>query len=138
MKKAYLEFVVGLFLAIGIGCLAWLSMKLARKEIEQAIKLNPLFADAHYNMAQLLLAVQPPEPIMARAHYERALELGGDPDPDFEIVLRKAVLMWKAAEMAKKHLVTRSRGQNDSVSEGKVIRDIPIEQGQPGAIGTGK
>jgi len=32
MKKAYLEFIVGLFLAIGIGCLAWLSIKLARKE----------------------------------------------------------------------------------------------------------
>lgn len=32
MKKAYLEFVVGLFLAIGIGCLAWLSLGLARKE----------------------------------------------------------------------------------------------------------
>ena len=32
MKKAYLEFVVGLFLAIGIGCLAWLSIKLARNE----------------------------------------------------------------------------------------------------------
>ncbi len=32
MKKAYLESIVGLFLAIGIGCLAWLSIKLARKE----------------------------------------------------------------------------------------------------------
>jgi len=32
MKKAYLEFVVGLFVAIGIGCLAWSSIKLARKE----------------------------------------------------------------------------------------------------------
>jgi phospholipid/cholesterol/gamma-HCH transport system substrate-binding protein len=32
MKKTYLEFVVGRFLAIGIGCLAWLSIKLARKE----------------------------------------------------------------------------------------------------------
>src|SRR6185369_5742517 len=32
MKKTYLEFVVGLFLAIGIGCLAWMSIKLARKE----------------------------------------------------------------------------------------------------------
>jgi phospholipid/cholesterol/gamma-HCH transport system substrate-binding protein len=32
MKKTYLELVVGLFLAIGIGCLAWLSIKLARKE----------------------------------------------------------------------------------------------------------
>lgn len=32
MKKAYLEFIVGVFLAIGIGCLAWLSVKLARNE----------------------------------------------------------------------------------------------------------
>ena len=32
MKKIYLEFTVGLFVAIGIGCLAWLSIKLARKE----------------------------------------------------------------------------------------------------------
>src|SRR5208337_1662814 len=32
MKKIYLEFVVGLFLAIGIACLAWLSIKLARNE----------------------------------------------------------------------------------------------------------
>lgn len=32
MKKIHFEFVIGLFLAIGIACLAWLSMKLARKE----------------------------------------------------------------------------------------------------------
>jgi len=32
MKKTYLEFIVGVFLAIGIGCLAWLSIKLARKD----------------------------------------------------------------------------------------------------------
>ena len=32
MKKTYLEFTVGLFLASGIGCLAWLSIELARKE----------------------------------------------------------------------------------------------------------
>jgi len=32
VKKAYLELVVGLFLIIGIGCLGWMSIKLARKE----------------------------------------------------------------------------------------------------------
>lgn len=32
MKKIYLEFTVGLFLAIGLGCLAWLSVELARKQ----------------------------------------------------------------------------------------------------------
>jgi phospholipid/cholesterol/gamma-HCH transport system substrate-binding protein len=32
MKNGYLEFIVGLFLAIGIACLAWLSIKVARRE----------------------------------------------------------------------------------------------------------
>jgi len=32
MKNARLEFVVGLFLAIGIGCLAWLSIRVARRD----------------------------------------------------------------------------------------------------------
>lgn len=32
MKKVYLELTVGLFLTIGIGCLAWLSIKVARNE----------------------------------------------------------------------------------------------------------
>jgi phospholipid/cholesterol/gamma-HCH transport system substrate-binding protein len=32
MKKVYLEFIVGLFLAIGIACMGWLSIKLAKKE----------------------------------------------------------------------------------------------------------
>ena len=32
MKKVYLEFIVGLFLATGIGCMGWLSIKLAKKE----------------------------------------------------------------------------------------------------------
>jgi phospholipid/cholesterol/gamma-HCH transport system substrate-binding protein len=32
MKKRYLEFIVGLFLVIGIACLAYLSIKIARKE----------------------------------------------------------------------------------------------------------
>lgn len=33
MKKSYLEFVVGLFLIIGMSCLAWLSIELARNEL---------------------------------------------------------------------------------------------------------
>jgi len=47
MKKAHLEFTVGLFLAIGIGCLAWLSIELARKEF---------FASKGYEVRALKLA----------------------------------------------------------------------------------
>lgn len=32
MRKTNLDFVVGLFVALGVGCLAWLSIKVARKE----------------------------------------------------------------------------------------------------------
>jgi phospholipid/cholesterol/gamma-HCH transport system substrate-binding protein len=48
MKKAYLEFVVGLFLAIGIGCLAWTSIKLARKEflVRNGYEVQATFSNA--------------------------------------------------------------------------------------------
>jgi phospholipid/cholesterol/gamma-HCH transport system substrate-binding protein len=36
MKKLQLEFYVGLFLVIGVACLAYLSMKIARKEFSHA------------------------------------------------------------------------------------------------------
>lgn len=36
MKSAYLEFVVGLFLAIGVACLAYLSIKVARTDFFNA------------------------------------------------------------------------------------------------------
>ena len=47
MKKAYLEFTVGLFLAIGIGCLAWLSIELARKEFfaSKSYEVQAAFSD---------------------------------------------------------------------------------------------
>ena len=47
MKKAYLEFTVGLFLAIGIGCLAWLSIELARKEFfaSKGYEVQAAFSD---------------------------------------------------------------------------------------------
>ena len=47
MRTSYLELVVGLFLAIGIACLAYLSIKLARKDFvaEGGYPVQALFSD---------------------------------------------------------------------------------------------
>src|SRR5579862_1149024 len=47
MKSSYLEFVVGLFLALGLGCLAYLSIKVARKDFfaGQGYEVSAVFTD---------------------------------------------------------------------------------------------
>lgn len=65
----------------------------ARIAMEKALTLNPKSADAHYNLAQILTALKPPELDLAEAHYMRALQLGSRPDPAFENALRTALLI---------------------------------------------
>ncbi|MEI8350675.1 MAG: tetratricopeptide repeat protein [bacterium] len=71
----------------------------ARVATEKAIKINPNSAESHYNMAQILLSLLPPEAEGAQQHYLRALELGLNPDPDFENTLRMNLVITKI----KKH-----------------------------------
>lgn len=49
MKKPYLEFIVGLFLTIGLVCLAYLSVKIARKEFFDAggYEVQALFSNCN-------------------------------------------------------------------------------------------
>ncbi|MBL7077005.1 MAG: tetratricopeptide repeat protein [Kiritimatiellae bacterium] len=56
----------------------------AAEELEAAISLEPDMADAHYNMAQLMLAGPTPDNEAAYDFYHRALELGATPDPRLE------------------------------------------------------
>jgi tetratricopeptide (TPR) repeat protein len=53
----------------------------AEEHLRRATVLNPDLAEAHFDLAQLLAALKPPEKERARKHYQRALELGGKPDP---------------------------------------------------------
>lgn len=49
MKKTTVEFVVGLFLAIGMACLAYLSVKIARKEFfdRRGYEINAVFSNCN-------------------------------------------------------------------------------------------
>jgi len=53
-------------------------------ELESAIELEPNLAEAHYNMAQLMLTGPTPDNDAAYDFYHRALELGAAPDPRLE------------------------------------------------------
>lgn len=59
----------------------------ARKEVATAIKLKPGMPEAHYNMAQILISLKPPDTQLARYHYGKALELGAKPDEKMEALL---------------------------------------------------
>lgn len=69
---------------IGVG-----SFGLARSEMERALGIDPNLSEAHYNLAQILTAINPPDIEAARSHYAKALELGGAADATFEELLKK-------------------------------------------------
>lgn len=65
----------------------------ARVVMERALKLAPDSAEGHYNLAQILVSLKPPEAELASAHYERAVQLGSRADPDLENTLRTAIIV---------------------------------------------
>jgi tetratricopeptide (TPR) repeat protein len=89
-------------LIMGTAFMGLGKLKQARKETEAAIALNQNTADAHYNLAQILLNITPAEPYLARDHYRRAIELGGQADPKLEDQIRRTCLLRKATDLRKK------------------------------------
>jgi hypothetical protein len=53
----------------------------AIRELNYTLSIRPNLAEAHYNMAHLLLALDPPAEKGAAHHYKQSVELGGLPDP---------------------------------------------------------
>jgi Flp pilus assembly protein TadD len=62
----------------------------AEEELQKAVQLAPSFAEAQYNLALVYFQRQPPAVELARRHYQKAIELGAAPDPDFEAKLNAA------------------------------------------------
>ncbi|HUJ08985.1 MAG TPA: tetratricopeptide repeat protein [Verrucomicrobiae bacterium] len=59
------------------------------QEIRHAIELNPQYADAHFNLAVIYAKQRTPKVELARYHYKKALDLGAQPDPELEALLKK-------------------------------------------------
>jgi Flp pilus assembly protein TadD len=62
----------------------------AEDELRKVITLAPTFAEAHFNLALIYFQQNPPAVELARRHYQKALELGAQPDPEFEAKLKAA------------------------------------------------
>ena len=61
----------------------------ARSELEKAVAIDPDYADAQFNLAVIYLITPPVDKDNAKKHYKRALELGSQPDTNFEQQLNK-------------------------------------------------
>lgn len=89
----------------------------ARVAMERALVLAPDSAEAHYNLAQILLVVKPPEAERAEAHYARAVQLGSRPDPALENSLRTAIIVAR--------MKSRPRTKSESISRPVAPATLP-------------
>ena len=66
------------YLAVVVKKLGWLDA--AEAELQRAIELKPDYANAHFNLALMLLERKPPAVALAKKHYEKAVALGAEKD----------------------------------------------------------
>ena len=62
----------------------------AEAELRKALELDPQLPEAHYDMAQVLMAMDSPDRLAARQSYARSVELGAPTDPILEKALEGA------------------------------------------------
>lgn len=76
------------FLGVVIGREGWIDG--AQQELRRAVELDPVYADAHYNLAAFYLQEKPPAIELAKRHYFKAIELGVEKDPSMEKLFNSA------------------------------------------------
>lgn len=76
------------YLGVVVGRKGWIDG--AQAELTKAVELDPAYTDAHFNLAAFYLENKPPSIELARRHYYRAVELGAEPDPDIDKLLKAA------------------------------------------------
>ncbi len=77
-----------LYLAAVVRDYGW--KEAAITELQRAVELDPGLADAHYNLALTYLELRPPSIELAKRHYYAATDLGAEPSPEIEAILKSA------------------------------------------------
>ncbi|HEY3863757.1 MAG TPA: tetratricopeptide repeat protein [Verrucomicrobiae bacterium] len=62
----------------------------AETAFRKALEIHPDYADAHYGLAWVYAAEKPPSLALARWHYQKAVDLGHDKNPELEKILAAA------------------------------------------------
>lgn len=70
------------FLGVVMGRRGWIEG--AQHELRRAVELDPSYADAHYNLAVFYLEEKPPAIELSRRHYQKAVDLGVEKNPQME------------------------------------------------------
>ena len=63
----------------------------AEKAFRNAVKIDPNYLVAHYNLAILYATKKPAYPRLANYHYQKAISLGASPNPEFEKTLQESL-----------------------------------------------
>ncbi len=58
-------------------------------ELRRALSINPQMSEAHYNLAQIYVSLEPPAPDIAQEYYDKSVELGGSRDLELEALINK-------------------------------------------------
>ncbi|MEI6167830.1 MAG: tetratricopeptide repeat protein [bacterium] len=92
----------------------------ARDAMEKVLAIKPDSAEAHYNLAQILITIAPPDITLSQEHYQRAIELGCSVDLDYENALRTAMIIQKMKKKlgADKNRTTTRASKSDVVTPG--------------------
>ena len=78
------------YFAVIVKSLGWANA--AEGELQRAIEIDPNYAEAHFNLSLMYLERKPPATALARRHYEKALDLGAEPDALVEEQLQSSDL----------------------------------------------
>ena len=119
---------------IGTAYIGLANLKMAQRHMEAALRLDPNLGEAHYNLAQIYLMMNPPDPARANNQYRQALEVGAARDAGLEEAIRRAYLLRKTSDLGKKKLVPSSSRKVDPVGQGEAARNLPVQQGQPTSV----
>ena len=96
----------------------------AASEMTKASDSNPALCEPHFNLAQVLLAMDPPDPGGASYHYRKSLNLGGKRDATLEKRLQTASEPAKKAPApASVRVPTPSKRPSPPVEPTPLLRD---------------
>lgn len=97
----------------------------ARDATEKGLHIKPDSIDGHYNLAQILVSILPPDVEGARLHYQRALELGAPVDLEFENTLKTALIITRMKKRPGLEQRTTTRAAKSEVRTPGAKSDIP-------------
>ncbi|MEO8205019.1 MAG: tetratricopeptide repeat protein [Chthoniobacterales bacterium] len=75
------------YLGVVAGHKGWYDA--AEAELRKALEIDPKLNEANFNLAVFYMERKPPAIELARRHYQRAIELGAEPDPILEKAFEK-------------------------------------------------